>query len=85
MSKKMKAEIYRLENTVQFLRSELWFLKESLEKLKEESSNPDLLQRIAERHKGGTLNGHILTAETFGDLVERFLKVEEAMWGEDNA
>ena len=82
---KKSDEIYRLQNQVWRLESEVSILRDELERVRERAEQPDPLRRAAKRHEDGTLSGQVLTAETFGTLVQRFLDLEALVNGDDNA
>jgi hypothetical protein len=84
MSKKDN-KIYVLQDQVWRLESEMAFLRDELERLRERDEDPDPLRSIKKRHERGTLKGHVLTAETFGTLVERFLVLEQLVVGDEDA
>ena len=85
MNKRTREEIDRLERTVRFMQTEVAIMRDRLDGMQERVQEPDALRRIADRHRNGTLDGHVLTAETFGNLVERFLDVEEIVKGDNYA
>lgn len=82
---KKDAEIYSLQNQVWRLESEVAILRDQLDLMRERAEEADPLRRAAKRHEDGTLSGQVLTAETFGTLVQRFLDLEALVIGDDNA
>ena len=84
MSKKDKQICY-LQDQVRRLQSDIEILRDELEDMKERAEEPDPLRRTAKRHENGTLKGSVLTAETFGTLVDRFLALEQIVMGDEGA